>query len=125
MLTATSSTGVAGPQILLDISTSSTLTAARRRERQRVCSGCASRKRLDQVPESSASKDCREVRVTILGHLVAGWRGASAALRLTSRAMLADIFAMPIYGRPFEPGQLQFITSSTYRRSRLFACQRF
>ncbi|MGA3328668.1 MAG: transposase [Terriglobia bacterium] len=31
---------------------------------------------------------------------------------------------MPIYGRHFEPGQLQFITS-TYRRSRLFTCQRF
>ena len=32
---------------------------------------------------------------------------------------------MPIYGRHFEPGQLQFITTSTFRRSRLFTCQRF
>ena len=32
---------------------------------------------------------------------------------------------MPIYGRHFEPGQLQFITTSTYRRSQLFTCQRF
>ena len=32
---------------------------------------------------------------------------------------------MPIYGRHFEPGQLQFITTSTYRRGRLFTCQRF
>jgi REP element-mobilizing transposase RayT len=32
---------------------------------------------------------------------------------------------VPIYGRHFEPGQLQFITTSTYRRSRLFTCQRF
>src|SRR5208283_2634173 len=32
---------------------------------------------------------------------------------------------MPIYGRHFEPGQLQFITTSTYRRRRLFTCQRF
>jgi len=32
---------------------------------------------------------------------------------------------MPSYGRHFEPGQLQFITTSTYRRSRLFTCQRF
>jgi hypothetical protein len=32
---------------------------------------------------------------------------------------------MPIYGRHFEPGQLQFITTSTYRRNRLFTCQRF
>ena len=32
---------------------------------------------------------------------------------------------MPLYGRHFEPGQLQFITTSTYRRSRLFTCQRF
>ena len=32
---------------------------------------------------------------------------------------------MPIYGRHFEPGQLQFITTCTYRRSRLFTCQRF
>lgn len=27
---------------------------------------------------------------------------------------------MPIYGRHFEPGQLQFITTSTYRRTKLF-----
>jgi len=39
--------------------------------------------------------------------------------------MPADISGMPIYGRHFEPGQLQFITTSTYRRSRLFTCQRF
>jgi hypothetical protein len=39
--------------------------------------------------------------------------------------MPADIACMPIYGRHFEPGQLQFITTSTYRRSRLFTCQRF
>ena len=39
--------------------------------------------------------------------------------------MPADIPCMPIYGRHFEPGQLQFITTSTYRRSRLFTCQRF
>ena len=32
---------------------------------------------------------------------------------------------MPIYGRHFEPGQLQFITTCTYRRSRLFTCQCF
>jgi putative transposase len=32
---------------------------------------------------------------------------------------------MPIYGRHFEPGQLQFITTRTYRRSRLFTCRRF
>src|ERR1035437_4710986 len=32
---------------------------------------------------------------------------------------------MPIYGRQFEPGQLQFITTSTYRRNRLFTCPRF
>ena len=32
---------------------------------------------------------------------------------------------MPIYGRHFEPGQLQFITTCAYRRSRLFTCQRF
>jgi REP element-mobilizing transposase RayT len=42
-----------------------------------------------------------------------------------SRATPADISSMPIYGRHFEPGQLQFITTSTYRRSPLFACQRF
>jgi hypothetical protein len=28
---------------------------------------------------------------------------------------------MPIYGRHFEPGQLQFITTSTYRRVPVFA----
>ena len=39
--------------------------------------------------------------------------------------MPADIRCMPIYGRHFEPGQWQFITTSTYRRSRLFTCQRF
>ena len=32
---------------------------------------------------------------------------------------------MLIYGRPFEHGQLQFITTSTYHRSRLFACHTF
>lgn len=32
---------------------------------------------------------------------------------------------MPICVRHFEPGQLQFITSSTYRRSRLFDSARF
>jgi hypothetical protein len=32
---------------------------------------------------------------------------------------------MPIYGRHFEPGQLQFVTTSTYRRSRLFDADRF
>lgn len=31
-----------------------------------------------------------------------------------------DRIVMPIYGRHFERGQLQFITTSTYRRSRLF-----
>jgi putative transposase len=32
---------------------------------------------------------------------------------------------MPIYGRHFEPGQLQFITTSTYRRLKLFGSPRF
>jgi hypothetical protein len=32
---------------------------------------------------------------------------------------------VPIYGRHFEPGELQFITTSTYRRNGLFTCQRF
>jgi putative transposase len=32
---------------------------------------------------------------------------------------------MPIYGRHFEPSLLQFITTSTYRRRRLFRYQRF
>ena len=32
---------------------------------------------------------------------------------------------MPIYGRQFERGELQFVTTSTYRRARLFTCQRF
>ena len=32
---------------------------------------------------------------------------------------------MPIYGRHFEPGQLQLVTTSTFRRARLFTCQRF
>ena len=50
---------------------------------------------------------------------------ASPALRFTSLSMSADITSMPIYGHHFEPGQLQFITTSTYRRSRLFTCQRF
>ena len=39
--------------------------------------------------------------------------------------MPADIPCMPIYGRRFERGQLQFIATRTYRRSRLFTCQRF
>jgi len=32
---------------------------------------------------------------------------------------------MPVYGRHFEPGELQFITTSTYRRLKLFASDRF
>jgi hypothetical protein len=32
---------------------------------------------------------------------------------------------MPIYGRRHEPGQLQFITTSTYRRSKLFEADCF
>jgi REP-associated tyrosine transposase len=32
---------------------------------------------------------------------------------------------VPIYGRHFEPGELQFITTSTYRRLKLFESDRF
>jgi len=32
---------------------------------------------------------------------------------------------MPVYGRHSEPGELQFITTSTYRRLKLFASDRF
>ena len=32
---------------------------------------------------------------------------------------------MPFYGRHFEPGELQFITTSTYRRLKLFDSDRF
>jgi len=32
---------------------------------------------------------------------------------------------MPFYGRTYSPGQLQFITSSTYRRAPLFLSERF
>jgi len=32
---------------------------------------------------------------------------------------------MPVYGRHFEPGELQFITTGTYRRLKLFASDRF
>lgn len=32
---------------------------------------------------------------------------------------------MPIYGRRYDPGQLQFITTSTYRRTTLFEHDRF
>jgi len=32
---------------------------------------------------------------------------------------------MPVYGRHFEPGELQFITTSTYRRPQLFGSGRF
>ena len=32
---------------------------------------------------------------------------------------------MPVYGRHFSPGHLQFITTSTHRRNPLFTCQRF
>ena len=55
----------------------------------------------------------------------AGWRRASPALRFTSLSTAADILFMPVYGRHFSPGHLQFITTSTYRRSPLFTCQRF
>jgi len=55
----------------------------------------------------------------------AAWRRASPALRFTSLPIRADIPFLPIYGRQFSPGHLQFITTSTYRRSRLFTCLRF
>ena len=32
---------------------------------------------------------------------------------------------MPIYRRHYNPGQLQFITASTYRRAPLFLSERF
>ena len=32
---------------------------------------------------------------------------------------------MPLYGRHFQPGELQFITTSTYRRLKLFDSDRF
>jgi len=32
---------------------------------------------------------------------------------------------MPIYGRPYEPGQPQFITTGTYRRAKLFELDLF
>ena len=32
---------------------------------------------------------------------------------------------MPLYRRHFEPGQLQFLTTSTYRRTKLFDSDRF
>jgi hypothetical protein len=32
---------------------------------------------------------------------------------------------MSLYPRYFEPGRLQFLTTSTYRRHPLFACDRF
>ena len=33
--------------------------------------------------------------------------------------------AMPIYHRSYSPGELQFITSSTYRRAQVFRSPRF
>ena len=55
-----------------------------------------------------------------------GWRiRASLALRLTFRAIPADISFVSIYARDFERGQSQFVTTGTYRRSWLFTCQRF
>jgi hypothetical protein len=35
------------------------------------------------------------------------------------------LFVTPIYGRRYEPGQLQFITASTYRRAKLFQLDLF
>ncbi len=32
---------------------------------------------------------------------------------------------MPIYNRPYSPGEQQFITTSTYRRAPVFLSQRF
>ena len=78
--------------------------------------------------ESSPLADASDAKCVGLGGLVQsepipkpGWRiRASPALRFTSLSMSADIPFMPLYGRHFEPGQLQFITTSTYRRARLF-----
>jgi putative transposase len=54
-----------------------------------------------------------------------GGLAQSATLRFTFCLESADKTVMPIYGRHFVRGQLQFITTSTYRRARLFPCQRF
>jgi REP element-mobilizing transposase RayT len=32
---------------------------------------------------------------------------------------------MPIYHRPYSPGELQFLTTSTYRRAQVFLSPRF
>ena len=42
-----------------------------------------------------------------------------------SAALQPIYLLMPVYGRHFEPGQLQFITTSTYRRAKLFEDDRF
>ena len=54
----------------------------------------------------------RTKNVERLCTLPAGWRRASPALQFRSLSMSADIPCMPIYGRHFEPGQLQFITTN-------------
>jgi len=65
--------------------------------------------------------------------MIAGWRipffgvclpkGRSL---LTRRAVPSILFcAVPLYHRVYSPGQLQFITTSTYRRTPLFLSERF
>jgi hypothetical protein len=51
----------------------------------------------------------------------AGWRRPKLCVSVPMRFTVS---AMPVARRYFAPGQLQFITSSVYRRLRLFDSQR-
>jgi hypothetical protein len=51
----------------------------------------------------------------------AGWLAQSADLRLTFNCATVDRISMPIYGRHFERGQMQFITASYRVTVRLVA----
>jgi hypothetical protein len=70
----------------------------------------------------------RRARAVVIGAAAmrkAGWLAQSEPSSAAHVTVPADIPCRPIYERHFEPGQLQFITTSTYRRSQLFTCQRF
>jgi hypothetical protein len=58
-------------------------------------------------------EDCRAIR--------AGWRRAQLGVSRMSKTA----FIMGFSRRYFAPGQLQFVTSSTYRRAKLFDSHRF
>jgi len=62
-----------------------------------------------------------------LAQTLAFWRQRSPEGTLFRQGIVEGILSstMPFYKRTYSPGELQFITTSTYRRAPLFLSERF